>query len=146
MHKQRIILILMGLAGIISVFLPWVSAPLFGSVSGAKFDTGILIIVMYSANIVAALFGDRGASLKGLLFYLCLVLPFAAGAIALSNILKINSDMSAHHSHMNIYEIGFGLYLIIAIGVVTPLLAFVFRMKRQAVGSQAVESQDRIIE
>lgn len=131
----------MGLAGIISVFLPWVSAPIFGSVSGAKFDTGILIIVLYSANIVTALFGDRGASLKGLLFYLCLVLPFAAGAIALSNILKINSDMSAHHSHMNLYEIGFGLYLIIAIGVITPLLAFVFRGDKKAAELQDTASE-----
>lgn len=135
MHKQRIAFIILAIAGIISVLLPWVSAPMFGSVNGTEFNTGILMIVMYSISIILAILQDRKSGLSVISFYACLILPFAAGAIALSNIIKINSDMSAHHAHMNIYEIGIGLYSIVILGVLTPLLGYFLRGRVLTAGS-----------
>lgn len=131
MNKQRIFILLLAVIGIISVFLPWVSAPVYGSVNGFDFDTGKLMIAMYAVTVALVLLGDRKSCLAGAWFYSSLLLPFAAGAIALSNIIKINSEMSMHHGSVVVYEIGIGLYMIIIIGLLVPVAGYLLKSKEK---------------
>jgi hypothetical protein len=131
MNKQRIFVIILALVGAASLYLPWVTSAK-GSVDGTLFPkTGWIIPALFIITIIISFLGDRKSDIKGLLFYLVTILPLTTAGIAISNILTINSQMTSHHGNANIFEIGIGLYTIIVIGLLIPVILYVFKQKKR---------------
>ncbi len=123
MSKQRKFILIAAAAGVISMFLPWVSISLFGytqSVNGMH-DMGILVFLCFAASAVIAYMGDQTKNLDKNMWGVVLV----AGAIALLSIIYFYFKMS--NSVMGSSFVGFGLYIsaIAAIGVLGS--AYLFR-------------------
>ncbi len=115
MSKQRKFILIASAAGVISMFLPWVSISLFGytqSVNGMH-DIGILVFLCFLAGAAIAYLGDQTKNLDRNMWGIAL----AAGAIALLSIIYFYFKMS--NSVMGSSFVGFGLYIsgIAALGV-----------------------------
>ena len=115
MSKQRKFILIASAAGVISMFLPWVSISLFGytqSVSGMH-DIGILVFLCFVASAAIAYFGDQTKNIDKNMWGIVL----AAGAIAILSIIYFYFKMS--ESIMGSSFVGFGLYIsaIAAFGV-----------------------------
>lgn len=115
MTKQRKFILIASAAGVISMFLPWVSISLFGytqSVNGMH-DIGILVFLCFLASAAIAYLGDQTKNLDRNMWGIVL----AAGAIALLSIIYFYFKMS--ESIMGSSFVGFGLYIsgISALGV-----------------------------
>ena len=85
MSKQRKFILIAAAAGIISMFLPWVSISLFGytqSVNGMH-DIGILVFLCFLASAAIAYLGDQTKNLDKNMWGIVL----AAGAIAILSII-----------------------------------------------------------
>ncbi len=115
MSRQRKFILIASAAGIISMFLPWVSISLFGytqSVSGMH-DIGILVFLCFVASAAIAYLGDQTKNLDKNKWGVVLV----AGAIAILSIVYFYFKMS--ESVMGSSFVGSGLYIsaIAALGV-----------------------------
>ncbi len=118
MNKQRKLILITALAGIISVFLPWFSAGAFGfSVHVNGFHGwGILTFLCFIAAIGIALIGMQTEPLDKGLWFAAMI----CGAIALlAIIITIFSSQSADFGFAS-SGLGFGIWisLIAAIGVI----------------------------
>ncbi len=115
MSKQRKFILIAAAAGVISMFLPWVSISLFGytqSVNGMH-DMGILVFLCFLASTAIAYLGDQTKNLERNMWGIVL----AAGAIAVLSVIYFYFKMS--NSIMGSSFVGFGLYIstIAALGI-----------------------------
>ncbi len=115
MSKQRKFILIASAAGVVSMFLPWVSISLFGytqSVSGMH-DIGILVFLCFVASGAIAYLGDQTKNIDKTKWGIVL----AAGTIAVLSIIYFYFKMS--ESIMGSSFVGFGLYIsaIAALGV-----------------------------
>ena len=123
MSKQRKFVLIAAAAGVISMFLPWVSISLFGytqSVNGMH-DIGILVFLCFIVSGALAYLGDQTKNLERNMWGIVL----AAGAIAILSIVYFYFKMS--ESIMGSSFVGFGLYIsaLAAIGILAS--AYLFR-------------------
>ncbi|MEP7253507.1 MAG: hypothetical protein ABI683_14045 [Ginsengibacter sp.] len=123
MSKQRKFVLIASAAGVVSMFLPWVSISLFGysqSVNGMH-DIGILVFLCFAAGAAIAYLGDQTKNLEGNMWAIVLV----AGAIAILSVIYFYVRLS--NSVVGSSFVGFGLYFsaIAAIGVLGS--AYMFR-------------------
>lgn len=123
MSKQRKFVLIAAAAGVISMFLPWVSISLFGytqSVNGMH-DIGILVFLCFIVSGALAYLGDQTKNLERNMWGIVL----AAGAIAILSIIYFYFKMS--ESIMGSSFVGFGLYIsaLAAIGILGS--AYLFR-------------------
>ncbi|MEP6584711.1 MAG: hypothetical protein ABJA90_10610 [Ginsengibacter sp.] len=123
MSKQRKFILIASAAGIVSMFLPWVSISIFGytqSVNGMH-DIGILVFLCFIVSAALAYLGDQTKHLDKNMWAIVLV----AGAIAILSIIYFYFKMS--ESVMGTSFVGFGLYIsaIAALGVLGS--AYMFR-------------------
>ena len=123
MSKQRKFVLIASAAGVVSMFLPWVSISLFGysqSVNGMH-DIGILVFLCFVASAGVAYLGDQTKNLERNMWAIALV----AGAIAILSIIYFYFRLS--NSVVGSSFVGFGLYIsaIAAIGVLGS--AYMFR-------------------
>jgi hypothetical protein len=51
---------IISLIGIISAFLPWVTVPLLGSISGIKGD-GIITLILFAISLIVIFFNERSS-------------------------------------------------------------------------------------
>jgi len=63
-HSQRTWIMVMGAAGILSAFLPWITAPIVGSVSGIDGPDGWLVVGIFVVALLIGLTGNRSQSLS----------------------------------------------------------------------------------
>lgn len=123
MSKQKKFILIASAAGVISMFLPWVSISLFGytqSVNGMH-DIGILVFLCFLTSGIIAYLGDQTKNLDRNMWGIVL----AAGVISLLSIIYFYFKMS--ESIMGSSFVGFGLYIsaIAAIGILGS--AYLFR-------------------
>ncbi len=64
LHSQRTWIMVMGAAGIVSAFLPWITAPIVGSVSGVDGPDGWLVVGIFFVALLIGLKGNRSLSLS----------------------------------------------------------------------------------
>ena len=129
-HKQRLgILIAAGL-GISATFLPWVHAPIIGSVAGTAGD-GWITLLFFIPALIFALRGDSRVPVRGGK-RLGLVIPAVLAAIlGIWKIISLKTAMSgaaddnpfAKAMSLSV-QIGFGLYLLVAAGVAVAVVAW----------------------
>lgn len=123
MNKQRKFVLIFAAAGIISMFLPWISVSLFGysQTQNGMHDVGILTFLCFGVIAAIAYLGDQTKNFDKTMWPVVLI----AGAVALLSIIWFYSK--ANDSIMGSSLIGFGLYIaaITAIGVLAS--AYMFR-------------------
>ena len=123
MNKQRKFVLIFAVAGIISMFLPWISVSLFGysQTQNGMHDVGILTFLSFVVIAVFAYLGDRAKNFDKTIWPVILI----AGTVALLSIIWFYSK--ADGSIMGSSLIGFGLYVsaVSAIGVLAS--AYMFR-------------------
>jgi len=123
MNKQRKFVLIAAAAGIISMFLPWISISMFGaseSVNGMH-DKGILVFICFAASGIIAYLGDQTKNLDKTMWTVTLL----AGVIALLFTIWFYSQATG--SIMGSSLIGFGVYIagLASIGIIAA--AYMFR-------------------
>ncbi len=123
MNKQRKFVLIFAAAGVISMFLPWISVSLFGysQTQNGMHDVGVLTFLCFVVIAVIAYLGDQSKNFDKTMWPVVLI----AGLVALLSIIWFYSK--ATDSIMGSSLIGFGLYIaaIAAIGVLAS--AYMFR-------------------
>jgi len=127
MNKQRKLIAIAALVGIISIFLPWFSAGAFGfSVHVNGFHGwGILVFLCFAASIVIALAGTQSASLDKSMWLIAII----CGALAF---LSIVITMSSSTGGFGFISAGFGFGIWIALIAAIGILAFAWMFKNPA--------------
>jgi hypothetical protein len=123
MNKQRKFVLIFSAAGIISMFLPWISVSLFGysQTQNGMHDVGILTFLSFAVCAVIAYIGDQEKNFDKTMWPVILI----GGVVALLSIIWFYSK--ANNSVMGSSLVGFGVYVaaIAAIGVLGS--AYMFR-------------------
>ena len=136
MNKQRLAILILAAVGVISVFLPWVSMPLIGSVNGAH-GIGWLVFVLYAATIVVSLLCDRTQPLAGKMLYAAIAPSAVARLISLWKLVEFKSSMAGAMEDNPFAEalgasvsLGIGLILVVVAGFAVVAAGFLIKEKR----------------
>ena len=134
MHQQRLYVLIAAAAGMLGTFLPWVSLPFLGSVSGTSAGAdGWISFVFFGVVLAMTLIGKREALLEGWHFMLAIIFGAAGAIFALWKIIDINSVIGGKgqgemgKAMGKMVSVGFGLYLIVIAGIAVVVLAFVMQ-------------------
>lgn len=122
MSKQRKLLLISALAGIVSIFLPWHTAGgLFEGFNINGFHgIGVLVFFLFAAVGALAIIGDQAKPLDKTLWLITL----AAGAIAL---LSIVSRLAGASEPFGILQPGIGLWISLAASLGIVAFAWMFK-------------------
>jgi hypothetical protein len=138
MNKQRLAILIAAGLGALATFLPWVKAPIVGTINGTEGD-GWITLVLFSVPLVISLLNDRTKAVKGGILYGAIIPSIIAGIIGIWKIIDINNI-----NKMSMSEIGdnpfakalgitvsieFGLYLVVLAGIGLPIAAFLIKDK-----------------
>ncbi len=135
LSKQRLAILIVGALGALATFMPWVKLPLVGSINGTHGD-GWITFILFTITIVVTLLNDRSKPLAGLQLYGAIVPGIIAGIIGLWKIIDFNNSMSKEslggdnpfaQALSDSISIGFGLYLIVIVGILLPVVAFMVK-------------------
>lgn len=130
MNKQRRYGLIAACIGALGSFLPWVSVPIIGSVSGIEGSDGFMNIALFGAAGVLCL---KGSSVTNAVLVkkeriIISVLAGIAGLIGLWKIIDVNSAKSELGDNVfaqalgSNTHVGIGLYIIVAAGAALPIL------------------------
>ena len=136
MHKQRLIIMVISILGMLATFMPWVKAPLIGSVNGTEGD-GWITLGLFAVALVMSLLGDRTQKIVTKKIYIASIASIIAAVIGIWKIIDFNSSMNEITGDsifgttldLNI-SIGYGLYLIVLAGIAIPVYLFVMKRKK----------------
>lgn len=132
------------LAGILATFLPWVNAPIIGSVNGTEGD-GWITLLIFVVPLVLALRGDKLSFLTKRDSYIVAVAAVVAGLIGVYKIMDVNKAKDSLNGEgfgffvSNSISVGFGLYLLVLAAVIVAAAALF--MKSKAATSVAAKSE-----
>ena len=134
MHKQRIIIIVIAALGMLATFMPWIKAPIIGSVDGTDGD-GWITLALFAVALAISLLGDRTQKIKTKKLYIASLAGIIAAGIGILDITNVKSSMddinSIFSGTLNI-SVGYGLYLIVLAGIAIPVYLFVDRKKKSS--------------
>ena len=118
LHGQRLFIVIVGAAGIISAFLPWVQAPFVGSVSGIDGSDGWIVVGVFTLGLLVGLSGDRARALTGGARVGVFLAGLVGAGIALLKIANVyNIKEGASRSGLSgAISIGAGLWVMAAAG------------------------------
>lgn len=133
LHRQRIAIACAAGMGMIATFLPWVKAPILGTVDGTAGD-GWITFGLYAVALIMAFVGDRRELLSGGK-RLGAVIPAAlASVIGIWKIVDFKARMSDvpkdspfAEALAQTVQLGAGLYLVVIAGIALVVLSFVFK-------------------
>lgn len=141
MNKQRLAILIIAGLGALATFMPWVKAPIVGTINGTKGE-GWITLVLFAVPLIISIFNDKTKALKGVLLYGAIIPSLLAGAIGIWKIIEFNSTMSSELSGFPLRGIGagakalgatvsidFGLYLVTLAGIALPIAAFLIKDK-----------------
>lgn len=136
MNKQRNAILIVSGLGVLATFLPWVKAPIIGSVNGTDGD-GWITLVLFAVPLAISLLGDKTKAITGGQLYGAILPALLAGIIGALKISDFNSKMAeigdnpfAKAMSDNV-SIGMGLYLVVIAGFALPILGFLIKDKAQ---------------
>lgn len=134
MNKQRLAILVLTVFGGLATFMPWVKAPVVGSVSGTVGD-GWITLGLFSIGLVFCLLGGTSKSLQGGAFYGAIFPPLFASLIGIWKIVDFNSKMAKLRGNpfAKAFEasvsIEYGLYILVVAGLLVPIVAFALKDK-----------------
>ncbi len=132
LHRQRFAICVLAGIGMIATFMPWVHAPIIGSVSGAAGDGWITLILL----TFPVVFAWRGEKLAPIMGNARLGTAITAGLVCLVGLYKV-ADFNYRMSDIdqdNLFavalvgmaHIGIGLYVLIAASAALVAIAWYF--------------------
>lgn len=130
MNKQRLAILIAAGLGVTTTFLPWVKVPIIGTINGTKGD-GWITLVLFAIPLIISLLNDKKTKIEGGLLYCAIIPSLVAGGIGIWKIIDFNSKMSDLGDSPIAQALGssvsieFGLYLVVLVGILLPILAFV---------------------
>jgi hypothetical protein len=118
MHKQRKLILIAAIVGIISIFLPWITISAGGpglnmSVNRNGFHgSGVVVFLAFAATVILVLTGDEKMSLRRTSW----IIALALGLVALLFIGICMSNLSGVTGGYGLVDasIGFGLWIALA--------------------------------
>lgn len=123
MHKQKIGILIATGVGAMATFLPWVHAPIIGSVPGSSGD-GWITFILFGIAAGLCFIGKKTISLKNILLIIIMVSSGLAAAVGLYKIIDFKSKMSGVDTDNPFVEaltqtvgIGLGLYVVVIAGI-----------------------------
>ena len=129
-HKQRIGILIAASLGISATFLPWVHAPILGSVAGTAGD-GWITLVLFLPAVILALRGDKSVAIHGRkrdALALPAVLAALLGVWKIIDFQKLKANAPDDNPFVKAIavsvQIGFGLYLLVAAGIAVAVVAW----------------------
>lgn len=117
MDNQRFAILILALAGMAATFMPWMEAPMIGSIRGTK-DDGWLTFFLFLIPLILSMVGDKSRPLRSWFLYAAVLPGLVATAIGISNFFQEQSPT---------FSPGYGLYLMILAGIVLAIAAFLFQ-------------------
>jgi ABC-type phosphate transport system permease subunit len=136
MNKQRLTILIVAALGVLATFMPWIKAPLVGTINGTSGD-GWITLGLFVVPLVISLINDRTKALKGLPLYGAIIPGLIAGSIGLWKIVDFNSKMSELGDNPFAQALGasitieFGLYQVVLAGIALPIVAFIMKDTEQ---------------
>jgi len=128
MHKQRLGILIAAAAGMLGVFLPWVTVPFLGSVSGINAGiTGWLLLILFGAALAMALIGNKQSILTGASFWAAIFLGALSSLIAILNILNYKTEVGKAGGLGSAVSLGIGIYVIVLAGIAVVVLGFILK-------------------
>lgn len=129
MSKQRLAIVILALAGVISCFLPWVSSIL--SILGFKVLTGQICLGLLAVVLIISLIGDIKKDLRDWQ----LLVPYTVGILSLvTSVLHILflSALNSKNTFINDlpesgYETGFAPYITASVSLLICVLIFALK-------------------
>lgn len=127
MHKQRIIIVVAGVAGVLGALLPWVTAPIVGSVPGTSAEYGMGWIALGLAGVALVVASTVGT---GVMTVSARIVSGFAGAgtagIGIWHIVAVFRAKAATREELGLFgealaqtiNVGVGAYLVAASGLV----------------------------
>jgi len=134
MNKQRLAILIVAGLGALATFMPWVKAPIVGTINGTKGD-GWITLVLFAVPLVISLLNDKTKAVKGRLLYGAIIPSVLAGVIGILKIIDFNSKMADVGDNPLAKALGstvsieFGLYLVVLAGIALPIAAFLIKDK-----------------
>jgi hypothetical protein len=134
MNKQRLAILIVAGLGALATFMPWVKAPIIGSINGTKGD-GWITLMLFVIPLIISLLNDKSKRLVGGLLYGAIVPGIIAGVIGAWKIFDFKSKMSSLANNPfgeaieSSVSIEFGLYLVVLSGIALPIVAFLVKDK-----------------
>ena len=128
MHNQRLIVGVAAVFGMLATFLPWVHAPIVGSVSGTAGPDGWLSLLLFIPALSQSLSGSKAEPFL-LRARLTASLPaFFAALLGIYKIIEFNSkfadvprDNPFAQAMMASVQIGIGIYILVGAGITITL-------------------------
>lgn len=134
MNKQRLSILIVAGLGVLATFMPWVKAPIIGSISGTKGD-GWVTFFLFAVPLVLSLIKDRSKAIKGLQLYGAVVPGVLAAIIGIWKVIDFNAAMSEMDDNPFAellaagVSVEYGLYLVILAGLALPICGFLISEK-----------------
>lgn len=135
MNKQRLVILIIAILGMLSVFMPWVTMPIIGSVNGARGE-GWFVLLLYAIPVVLTLLNDRMKPLQGFALYGAIIPGLLCCITAIWKIIDFNTSMSDLGTDNpfakamgSTVSIGLGLYIVALAGLAIPVAAFLLKKK-----------------
>jgi len=134
MNKQRLGILIVASLGALATFLPWVKAPIIGTINGTKGD-GWITLVLFAIPLIISLLNDKTQAIKGGLLVGAIIPSIIAGIVGVWKIIDFNSKMSDIGDNPFAQALGatvsieIGLYLVVLAGFALPLIAYLVKDK-----------------
>jgi hypothetical protein len=142
MHSQRILLLVVAVVGLLSAFLPWFTIMIMG-VTGMDIGQGWVVLAIFGAAIAASVAGNRRMPLAAAPRGVIALLGAGAAGFGIWKLVEIkNGDVRLGGELGDIgklgagrvdglfkgmFDVGFGLYLLIGAGALLAILAILRR-------------------
>lgn len=144
MNKQRLAVLIAAAVGMLASFMPWVKAPLVGSVNGINGADGWINLVLFAIPLALCLLKDKTQPLKGAFLYGAIAPAIIACIFGVWKIIDFERAVSSMSDPSNPFaqalsasvSIEFGLYLVVLAGIALPILAFVVKEDKKEVVSE----------
>lgn len=138
MNKQKLVILIIAVIGMISVFLPWMHMPFVGSVNGAH-GWNLIVLALFAVPAVLTLVGERTERLSGNWLYAAIIPGLICSIKGIVAVVRVQSAMSGAGEDNPFAElvsasvsIGFGLILTIVAGIAIAIAAYVVKDQEQA--------------
>ena len=128
MHKHRLGILIASGVGMLGVFLPWVTVPFLGAVSGISAgSTGWVLLIFFGASLAMTLIGNKHSILEGAKFWVAIILSALCALIAILNIIDYKSEVSKTGGLGSMISLGIGIYVVVLAGIAVVLLGFILK-------------------
>jgi hypothetical protein len=130
-NRQRFSIAVAAGSGILATFLPWLHAPIIGTVSGTSGD-GWITLILFLPALILALRGNKLEPISGGARIGAVIPAAIASLIGFFKVVSFNAEMGKVASN-NIFgkamsmsvQIGIGIYILVAAGAAIAILAWV---------------------